>query len=155
MRSLTVFIALALLAQDPAGFVMWKPSEITDRAKSAKADATGMAGGGIGSLEGYKYQAIVVRRDKTGEAESHEKLADMMIVTDGEATLKIGGQVVEKRPNTADEIRGKALADGSTQVVEKKIGPGVIIYLPPGLPHWVVLPEGKQITYLLLKLDKK
>src|SRR5262249_10380714 len=117
-----LLITGSLFAQDPAGFVMWKSSEVTDRAKSAKSDAAGMAGGGLGSLAGYQYQAIVVRRDKTGEAESHEKLADVMIVTDGEAVLKIGGQVVETRPNTAGEVRGKALADGATKVIEKKIG---------------------------------
>lgn len=154
MRRLFVaLIAAPLFAQDPAGFAMWRASEVTDRAKPAKADATGMAGGGLGSLAGY--QAIVVRRDRTGEAESHEKFADVMIVTDGEAVLKIGGQVVETRPNAAGEIRGKALADGATKVSEKKISPGDIIHLPAGLPHWVVVPDGKQITYFLLKLDKK
>jgi len=133
---------------------MWKMTEVTERAKTAKADATGMAGGGIGNLE--KYQLIVVRRDKTGEAESHEKFVDIMIVTEGEATLRIGGQIVETRPNAAGEVRGKLLLDlGPTKMVEKKIAPGDIIHLPPGLPHWVVLADGKQITYLLLKLDKK
>lgn len=147
---LMVFAMVPMLAQDPPGFAMWKTSELNERAKSAKADATGMAGGGIGNLEGY--QAIVVRRDKTGEAEIHEKMIDIMIVTDGEATLKVGGTVAETRPNaTAGEIRGKSLV-GS---VDKKIGPGDTIYLPAGTAHWVVLPEGKSITYLLLKLDKK
>ena len=144
------FVAAALLAQDPPGFAMWKASELNERAKSAKADATGMAGGGIGNLGGY--QAIVVRRDKTGEAEIHEKMIDIMIVTEGEATLKVGGTLAETRPNaTAGEIRGKSLV-GS---VDKKIGPGDTIYLPAGTAHWVVVPEGKTITYLLLKLDKK
>jgi quercetin dioxygenase-like cupin family protein len=128
---------------------MWKQSELTERVKSAKADATGMAGGGIGNLGGY--QAIMVRRDKTGEAEIHQKMIDIMIVTDGEATLKVGGTVSETRPNTPDEIRGKSL----TGSVDKKIGPGDTIYLPAGTAHWVVVPEGKTITYLLLKLDKK
>ncbi len=143
------FVAGWLLAQDPPGFAMWKASELTERAKSARADATGMAGGGIGNLGGY--QAIVVRRDKTGEAEIHEKMIDVMIVTEGEATLKVGGTVAETRPNAESEIRGKSLA-GS---VDKKIGPGDTIYLPAGTAHWVVVPDGKSITYLLLKLDKK
>jgi mannose-6-phosphate isomerase-like protein (cupin superfamily) len=146
---LMMLVALPLFAQDPPGFAMWKTSELNERAKAAKADATGMAGGGIGNLGGY--QAIVVRRDKTGEAEIHEKMIDIMIVTEGEATLKVGGKVAETRPNSEGEIRGKSLA-GS---VDKKIGPGDTIYLPAGIAHWVVVPEGKTITYLLLKLDKK
>lgn len=146
---LMVFAMVPMLAQDPPGFEMWKTSELNERAKSAKADATGMAGGGIGNLGGY--QAIVVRRDKTGEAEIHEKMIDIMIVTDGEATLKVGGTVADTRPNTAGEVRGKSL----TGSVDKKIGPGDTIYLPAGTAHWVVLPDGKSITYLLLKLDKK
>ena len=150
MKRWLVFVpALALFAQDPTGFSMWKSSEITDRAKAAKVDATGMAGGPIGSLSGYT--AIVVRRDKTGESEIHERLADIMIVTEGEATLKIGGTMIEGHPTTAGEVRGKGLT-GST---DKKIGPGDIVHVPAGLPHWVVVPEGKQLSYLLLKLDKK
>ncbi len=150
MKRWLVFVpALALFAQDPTGFSMWKASEITDRAKAAKVDATGMAGGPIGNLSGYT--AIVVRRDKTGESEIHERLADIMIVTEGEATLKIGGAMIEGHPTTAGEVRGKGLT-GST---DKKIGPGDIVHVPAGLPHWVVVPEGKQLSYLLLKLDKK
>ena len=144
----TLIPAVALFAQDPAGFAMWKSSEITDRAHAAKADATGMAGGPIGNLSGYT--AIVVRRDKTGESEIHEKLADIMIVTEGEATLKIGGTMVESHPTTAGEVRGKGLT-GST---DRKLGPGDIVHVPAGLAHWVVVTEGKQFSYLLLKLDK-
>ena len=94
MKRWILFVpALTLLAQDPAGFAMWKTSEINDRARAGKADATGMAGGPIANLGGYN--AIVVRRDKTGESEIHEKLADIMIVTEGEATLKVGGALAE------------------------------------------------------------
>lgn len=150
MKRWMMFVpAVALLAQDPAGFGMWKTSEINDRAKAAKADATGMAGGPMANLGGY--QAIVVRRDKTGESEIHERLSDIMIVTDGEATLKIGGTLAEGHPTTPGEQRGKGLTGG----VDKKVGPGDIVHVPAGLPHWVVVPEGKTFSYLLIKVDKK
>lgn len=141
--------AMAMLAQDPAGFGQWKTTEITEKAKAAKADATGMAGGPFANLAGYN--ALVVRRDKTGESEIHEKFADIMVITEGEATLKIGGTMNEGHPTTPGEVRGKGLT-GST---DKKIAAGDIVHVPAGLPHWVVVPEGKQISYLLLKIDKK
>ena len=59
------------------------------------------------------------------------------------------------RPNAEGEVRGKALADGPTKVIEKKIGPGAIIHLPAGLRLWVVLAEDRQIMYFLLQLDKE
>lgn len=149
MKLIMLAIALPLFAADPEGFAMWKSTELTERGKPYKADATGMAGGGLGSVGGYS--AILVRRDKTGEAESHENFADVMMVVDGEAMLVIGGTVADTRQNSPGEVRGKSIAGG----VEKKIGPGDIIHLPGKMPHWVTLQPGKQITYFLLKLDKK
>lgn len=143
--------AASLYAQDaPHEYTIWRSSELAERALPYRADPTGMAGGGIGRMDGR--MAILVRRDKTGESESHANASDLMMVVDGEATLVVGGAITGLREGTQPgEPRGTGVQGGE----EKEIRAGDIIHLGPGTVHWVKVPEGGRLTYFLVKLARQ
>jgi hypothetical protein len=57
--------------------------------------------------------AFVAYRDGNGEAEIHEKLADLLLIRSGEGVVLVGGKIVEGKPSGTDEIRGKSIEGGA------------------------------------------
>jgi mannose-6-phosphate isomerase-like protein (cupin superfamily) len=89
-------------------------------------------------------------REASGEAEIHEQMNDIFVVQSGEATITIGGKVVNGKTTAAGEIRGTAIADGQT----KPIGQGDVLHIPAGTPHQLILKAGQKFTYLVIKVKK-
>jgi len=79
-----------------------------------------------------KYMVHTSRRDKAGIAEVHEQDADIIYVQEGSATLVTGGTVVDPKPTTPGEIRGKEITGGETRTITK----GDVLIVPAGTPHW-------------------
>jgi glc operon protein GlcG len=79
-----------------------------------------------------KYMVHTSRRDQAGVAEVHTRDADIIYVQDGSATFVTGGTVIDPRPITPDEIRGKEITGGETRTLSK----GDVIIVPAGTPHW-------------------
>jgi mannose-6-phosphate isomerase-like protein (cupin superfamily) len=95
-----------------------------------------------------KFQ--VVRREGSGQAEWHEKQADIMFISEGEAVLTVGGKVIGGKPTGPGEIRGTSI-EGGTQVT---LHPGDVQYIPPKTAHMMSLKAGEHITYFVTKVDK-
>jgi len=95
------------------------------------------------------HSLSVIHREGSGEAELHETQADIFIVQSGEATLVVGGTVVEPKTTAPHEIRGPSIKDG----VSKQLGPGDIVHVAAKTPHQVTIPAGKQFTYAIVKVD--
>jgi mannose-6-phosphate isomerase-like protein (cupin superfamily) len=84
----------------------------------------------------------------SGIAEVHEATADVMIVQSGEATLIYGGEVLDPKTTSPNEVRGPGIRNGTSVHVTT----GDVIHFPAGMPHqWLVEP-GKQITYLVVHI---
>lgn len=152
MRFLVLFIASAawLVAADPAGFGLWKSPELKayEQKLAAKMDAKKTPASE--ALANYgNHTMSVIHREVSGEAELHETQADLFIVQSGEATLVVGGTVVEPRTTAPNEIRGPSIKDGE----RKHLGPGDILHVPPKTPHQLFLDKGKQFTYAIMKID--
>ena len=126
----------ALLAADPAGLVYW-PQGVPPEGgpKGAKFD---------------DHSLGISQRDKSGEAEVHEHQTDVMVIQKGEATLVLGGTLIEPKTVSPGEIRGTSIKDG----VQKKLGPGDVLNIPAGMPHQFLLEPGKQITYFVAKVGR-
>ena len=92
---------------------------------------------------------LSVRRDGDGEAEVHETQVDVIFVKSGEATLVVGGTVVEPRTTAPGEIRGKSIKGGTS----KKMAPGDVIHIPAKIPHQMLVP--KALTFEVVKVDSK
>ncbi len=93
------------------------------------------------------YSVSASHRDKAGQVEVHEKETDIFYVTDGQATLVMGGEMVGgklTRPNQylGDEIRG-----GQTHNLSK----GDVLVIPAGTPHWFQTVTG-EVSYFVVKV---
>jgi mannose-6-phosphate isomerase-like protein (cupin superfamily) len=151
MKLLLLFAAAPLFAAGPSGFLVWTPAELKNFEKTlhAKLDENHNATERLPDLEGHT--ALMVHREGTGQAEIHEMAADFVYVISGEATVVVGGTMVQGKTTGPGEIRGASVDGGET----RKVAAGDVLHIPPKAPHWFKVDPGKQITYLVVKLDAK
>ena len=151
MRLLIVFYATAawLAAADPAGFAQWKGAELKSFEKklAPKIDAQKIAMQSLGNFGNHNFS--IIHREGSGQAELHETQADLFIVQSGEATLVVGGTVVDGKTTAPHEVRGPSIQDG----VSKQLGPGDVVHIPAKTPHQLMVASGKQITYAVMKVN--
>jgi mannose-6-phosphate isomerase-like protein (cupin superfamily) len=152
MRTVVTLLAAcaALAAADPAGFALWKGAELKSYEKklAPKIDAHKVATESLGNFGNHSF--MVAHREGSGQAELHEKQADLFIVQSGEGTLVVGGTVVDPRTTEPNEIRGPSIKDG----VSKHLGPGDVVHIPAKTPHQLMVDAGKQITYAVMKVNE-
>jgi mannose-6-phosphate isomerase-like protein (cupin superfamily) len=151
MRFVVLFIVSAvwLAAADPEGFALWKSADLKASGKklAAKINQQKFASEALGAFGNHSLQ--VAHREGNGEAELHETQADVFVVESGEATLVVGGTVVEPRTTAPHEVRGASIQGG----VSKRLEPGDIVHIAPKTPHQLMVAAGKQITYAVVKVD--
>lgn len=94
------------------------------------------------------YGQELVYRTASGVPETHANWADHFVVTEGEATLVLGGTVVGDRETGPGERRGTSITGGK----EYALRPGTNITVPPGMPHWTVLKPGAHFRAVVFKL---
>ena len=128
---------MTAFAAGPPGFVIW-PKGIAPAGSSTK-------------VQFDQYGWALAHREKSGEVESHETRAIVMIVRSGEATLIVGNDIVDARRTSPTEVRGTSIRDG----IERKVSAGDIINMPAGLPHQFILKPGKQLTYIDVVVSTK
>jgi mannose-6-phosphate isomerase-like protein (cupin superfamily) len=151
MRLFALIIASVtwLAAADPSGFAQWKGAELKGYEKKLgpKVDAKKIASQPLGNYGNHSLS--VIHREGSGEAELHETQGDIFIVQSGEATLIVGGTVVDPKTKAPHEVRGPSIKDG----VSKQIGPGDIVHIAAQTPHQLMVPAGKQVTYAIVKVN--
>ena len=81
--------------------------------------------------DGRNYMVHASRREKSSQAEFHEKDADVIYVLQGTATLVTGGEVVDGKTTAPDEIRGSSIKGGESRRISK----GDVIIVPHSTPH--------------------
>jgi quercetin dioxygenase-like cupin family protein len=89
-------------------------------------------------------------RNGPGQAEQHDKVYDIVYVTDGEATYITGGKLVNSKQNSPGEWLGGTIDGGEPQKLVK----GDLIVVPPGVPHWFK-EVPKEVSYFLVKVVTK
>ena len=141
-----IFIPFALADQHPA---YWPKDKLSDYSRSLEAKVQDQVAierlGEFGS-----HFALMVHRTGTGTSESHETDTDFYVVQAGEATLRVGGEIVNPETVSPGEVRGTSIKGGKTILL--KVGDTVNI--PPATPHHVVVEPGKSITYMIVKIHK-
>ncbi|MCL4402821.1 MAG: cupin domain-containing protein, partial [Acidobacteria bacterium] len=95
------------------------------------------------------HSVMAAHREANGEAELHQKQADIFIVETGEAELVVGGEMVGGKTTAPNEIRGVSIKGGE----KSKLGPGDVVHIPARVPHQVLVAPGRQFTYLIVKVD--
>lgn len=141
-----LFAALALPAGDPEGFHSWTSAELKAFSKSLapKMNAGKLASQPLFTHANYAFQ--VAHREGNGEAEWHEKHADIFFVQTGAATLVYGGKVVDGKTTAPNEIRGPSIGGG----MEKRISAGDVVTIPAKTAHQ--LKVDKEFTYFVVKV---
>jgi mannose-6-phosphate isomerase-like protein (cupin superfamily) len=151
MKLLFLLATAPLFAADPGGFLTWTPAELKNYEQTlhGKLDQNHVANERLPDLEGHTV--LLIRREGAGQAEIHDTAADLVYVISGEATVVVGGTMVEGKTTGPGEIRGASVDGGEA----KKAGAGDVLHIPPKAPHWFKIDPGKQITYLVVKLESK
>ena len=154
MRTLALFLIFitttALLqASDPDGFALWKGDAVKKSGEelAGQLDDQKLGWKPLGTY-GNHYMGIS-RREGDGSAEVHETEVDVWIVQAGEATLIVGGTMVQPKTVKPHEIRGTSIEGGET----KQLKPGDIVHIPVKVPHQLKIAPGKTFTYLVIKVN--
>ena len=155
MRAFTIAILTAAAAlpagSDPAGFELWKNGDLRafEQKLSPKISAQKIALQTLGSYGNHSF--LIAHREGSGEAELHETQNDVMVVESGEATLVVGGTVVDAKTTAPHEIRGPSIKGGE----KKSLAAGDVIHIPVKVPHQMLVESGKQITYFVVKIEAR
>jgi mannose-6-phosphate isomerase-like protein (cupin superfamily) len=142
--------AFALPAGDPAGFRLWKSADMKGYTKTLapKVNEHHVASQALDAMGNYRFQ--ISHREGSGQGEWHEKKADIFFVQSGEATLVVGGELVDPKKTGEGEMVSDSIKGG----VEKKLAAGDAVTIPAKLPHQMKLDPGKEITYFVVKVDQ-
>jgi mannose-6-phosphate isomerase-like protein (cupin superfamily) len=145
-----LFTGWASPAGDPPGFLFWKSTELKMQSKTLRPKINEMKIA-TQSLGGHgNYSFLLAHREGSGEAELHEKQADIFFVQTGEATLVYGGEMESAKTTAPNEMRAPSIKGG----MEKKLAPGDVVTIPVKIPHQLKLDPGKEITYFVVKVTQ-
>jgi len=116
----------ALAADSPAAKVEYRSAAEVDAARAAGDSGTPV-------IVDPEFKVIAGRRDKPGQAEAHARDTDIFIVLDGNATIVIGGELIDPKEASTGEMRGAGIKGGTDYALSK----GVVLTVPRNTPHWV------------------
>lgn len=97
--------------------------------------------------EGLKL--LMVRREQDGEAELHDHVADEFVAVHGVAEVIVGGTLTGHRQTAPGEWRGGVIEGGRSY----RMTPGDILWIPAGIPHQTLVPQGEVFEYMAFKVE--
>jgi hypothetical protein len=141
------------LAQTDAGGARYlSQAELLNQAKAllvkARTDPRGIADMMLATYPGHSVWMVV--RTRTGQVEVHRKIADNMVVIDGEATVVTGGTLVDGGDISPDEVRGNKMDGGVPHVMHK----GDTLHIEANVPHQTIVAPGKTIAIYMVKSEE-
>lgn len=140
----TSLIAAPAMAGSPPAIsdaVTFIPRDAVEAALHSKTD---------GPL--FKRPDLVVQgcfRDKPGVIEIHQTLTNIFYITDGEATLVIGGESKGAKPTSPGQLHGGDLTGATTYHAVK----GDVFVIRPGVPTWFKAVP-KSVSYYVVQQFK-
>jgi mannose-6-phosphate isomerase-like protein (cupin superfamily) len=150
MKALVTIAALSLVLSQggTSGVHVWKANDIAAKGKALaqKVNELKVASEPLATEGNRSFQ--VSHREGSGQAEVHDKQADIMVISTGEVTMVYGGTVVDGKTTAPGETRGASIKGGT----EVKLSPGDVLHIPAKVPHQMKLDPGKQVTYFVAKV---
>lgn len=154
------FLGLALMTLTAGAAAQSSGNEVNVRTQAAivsqsqalrsqaQASPDGLAPVTLEKFPGHLTMLIV--RTKSGGAEVHATVNDIIIAEEGDATVVTGGTVEGGKEISPGETRGARVVGGTPHVIHK----GDIMHIGPGIPHQVMVPAGKTFAYYVIKVDQ-
>jgi mannose-6-phosphate isomerase-like protein (cupin superfamily) len=106
-----------------------------------KVSATMAKGGSLVHDPGL---IVLAQRRKAGPVQSHDLTNHVFIMVDGEATLVVGGTMVDPKRISPTEMEAASIDGGETYHLTK----GDVITIPAKTPHWFKeVPTGTVAYY--------
>jgi len=129
----------------------WSPAILLERAAYLRKMARHGDGSASETLKEYpQHCAMLSFRSRDGDAEVHERFADLFCVLAGKATLVTGGAVNGARTVAPGETRGASIEGGVRQTLRA----GDLAHVPAGTPHQMLVKAEDTITCLVMKVQE-
>ena len=129
----------------------WSPPVLLERGAYLRKMAKLGDGSASEMLKEYpQHFTMLSFRSRNGEAEVHERFADVFYVLEGRATLVTGGTVAGARTVGPGEMRGDAIEGGARQ----ELRAGDVAHVPAGLPHQMLVAAEQTFTSFVIKIQE-
>lgn len=92
---------------------------------------------------------VLAQRRQAGEVEYHDRTNHVFVMVEGEATLVVGGTMVNARRTAPDQMRAPSLEGGTTYHMTK----GDVITIPAKTPHWFKEVPTKTVAYYAVNIE--
>jgi mannose-6-phosphate isomerase-like protein (cupin superfamily) len=94
---------------------------------------------------------VLAQRRESGEVEYHDHTNHVFIMVDGEATLVVGGTMVNAKRTAPNQMRAPSLDGGTTYHMSK----GDVITIPAKTPHWFKEVPTKTVAYYAVNIESE
>jgi mannose-6-phosphate isomerase-like protein (cupin superfamily) len=94
---------------------------------------------------------VLAQRREAGPVEYHDHTNHVFVMVEGEATLVVGGTMVDPKRTAADQMRAPSLQGGTTYHMTK----GDVITIPAKTPHWFKEVPTKTVAYYAVNIESE
>jgi mannose-6-phosphate isomerase-like protein (cupin superfamily) len=104
----------------------------------------------------YKVTIVILRRIPSGTPDSallHDRVTEVYQILTGAGTFETGGTLADGKPvDLTSEAAGPSVRGTIQGGESRRMGPGDVVVIPPGVPHRFSKLEGT-ITYLVTRIE--
>jgi len=94
---------------------------------------------------------VLAQRRQAGEVEYHDRTNHVFVMVEGEATLVVGGTMVNAKRTARDQMRAPSLEGGTTYHMSK----GDVITIPAKTPHWFKEVPTRTVAYYAVNIESE
>ncbi len=143
-----LMLAGAVLGAGP-GFFFWSAKDLAGLNAKLATDMQGKSGLSQDLLKIGNHRTLISRITGDGIAEAHENFSDNFICISGEATLRLGGKLVDGKITAPGEHRASSISGGHDYVMHA----GDMAHIPAGTPHQLLVK--KEFLNFVTKVGEK
>jgi mannose-6-phosphate isomerase-like protein (cupin superfamily) len=94
---------------------------------------------------------VLAQRREAGQVEYHDHTNHVFIMVEGEATLVVGGTMVNAKRTAPDQMRAPSAEGGTTYHLSK----GDVITILAKTPHWFKEVSSKTVAYYAVNIESE
>lgn len=94
---------------------------------------------------------VLAQRREAGQVEFHDHTNHVFIIVEGEATLVVGGTMVDPKRTAPGQMRAPSLDGGTIYHLSK----GDVITIPAKTPHWFKEVPTKTVAYYAVNIESE